>query len=82
MVLESSWTGDNLFKFGHHPFEIDSHGTFTTLPLPCPKSTTELSFLEAIQYHLRFCLDFSYAIKVVPLQFQFQSKEQGIVTLG
>jgi hypothetical protein len=49
-------------------------GAYTVIPsfFPCFKSTVEVIFLNAVEYHLQIPLDVRHCFKTSSLQFLFQ----------
>jgi hypothetical protein len=64
----------NLLNFGGHLLQNRLLGLYTVIPsfLPCLKSTIEVIFHNAVEYHLQFPLDVGHCSKTSSLQFYFQ----------
>jgi hypothetical protein len=65
-------------------FKMVSLGMYTVIPsfFPRYKSTMEVIFLNAVEYHLRFPLDVRHCFKMMSLQFRLQFDKQCEITGG
>jgi hypothetical protein len=71
-----------LLNFCAISLKIVSLGTYTAIQWFSPRfrSTVEVIFLNAVEYHLRFPLDVWHCFKTSSLYFHFQSGKQSEIT--
>jgi hypothetical protein len=74
----------NLLKFSAMYFKIVFLRTYTETPsfISSFKSTVKAIFLNAVEYRLRFPLDFRHCFKTSSIQFHFQFRKQSEITEG